>query len=193
MLDYLLQELTRLRWFIIVSIIVIVIFYVVCEVLTSKFKFNEFKISVFSTLFDLDRNMYLAIAIMLSRLLFVILSSIFCKDINIGHLISLLVMTIAVSILLNDYKNGIINFLSYFALYIINYLQSALLNFYLNIEKFYLYMIMVVALGLFINLFAIYNFLSTYNSIITNPKEKTEKPKKEKFKIKWQKAKLKQS
>lgn len=193
MLDYLLQELTRLRWFIIVSIIVIVIFYVVCEVLTSKFKFNEFKISVFSTLFDLDRNMYLAIAIMLSRLLFVILSSIFCKDINIGHLISLLVMTIAVSILLNDYKNGIINFLSYFALYIINYLQSALLNFYLNIEKFYLYMIMVVALGLFINLFAIYNFLSTYNSIITNPKEKTEKPKKEKFKIKWQKTKLKQS
>ena len=193
MLDYLLQELTRLRWFIIVSIIVIVIFYVVCEVLTSKFKFNEFKISVFSTLFDLDRNMYLAIAIMLSRLLFVILSSIFCKDINIGHLISLLVMTLAISILLKDYKNGIINFLSYFALYIINYLQSALLNFYLNIEKFYLYMIMVIALGLFINLFAIYNFLSTYNSIITNPKENTEKPKKEKFKIKWQKAKLKQS
>lgn len=193
MLELILQELTILRWFIIVSIIVIIVFYVVCEILTSKFDFNEFKIQVFSTLYDLDGNTYIAIAIMLSRLLFVILSSIFCKEIGVGHLISLLIMSIAVTVLLKDYKNGIVNILSYIALYIINYLQSALLNFYLNIEKYYLYIIMVVALGIFIDLFAIYNFLSTYNNILINPKEKEEKPKKEKQKPKWQKAKLKQS
>ena len=188
MQDRIVAEILDLRYLILSFIATGAVLYSVFWFALSKFKWKKYKVRVFSLLYGLNKIQLDCVGILVTRLIYVFYCICYNRNFSIKYLIPLVLMSAMVGILQKEFLAIFGGIVSSFALYIIIYLEFTLISFYLDVERYWLVLVMAILLGLFCALYNLYSFISSYNHLISksynNPK--LHESFKNVRKIKWQ-------
>ena len=166
MINELLAELNNIKWFAISEILLIVLLYGAYWFLTNKFYWQKIKLVLFGFLYNLDRKQAICLALSISRLLFVLFSSIFCFDINLGHFIVLEITTMIILILDKDIKSFISNLATFAVIFALLFIQSALYNYYHQVDNYWIVMFMLIMIGAFVVITTSINTINSYEKML---------------------------
>lgn len=172
MLDKIINEVLNLKWLIISFILIGVIIYLVVFLTTKSFEWNNRKVHFFSLLYGLNTYECIVVGTLLTRLIYVVYISIINQNISVEYLIPLVIMSIVISFFQKDWLGLGTGVVGSIAIYSIVYLESSLKDFYTNVESDITILLMIIFLTIFSVLFAIFNFISSYNGLIVNKNKK---------------------
>lgn len=172
MLDRIISEVLNLKWLIISFIVIGIILYLLVFFSTRSFKWDDKKVYFFSMLYGLDTYECIIVGTLITRLFYIIYISIFNNNISVEYLIPLVIMSAIISAFQKDWIGLGTGIVGSIAVYSIVYLESSLKFFYTNVETDVTILLMIIFLTIFSVLFAIFNFISSYNSLIINKNKK---------------------
>ena len=166
MIRDILDEIINYRWVIVIYCIIIVLFCAILWALTTKFSWKTKGIIPFALLNNLSKKQAVEFALLMGKTCFVLTSAIVCEHINISYLIILCIFSIFILVLNRKIKTFLINVVNDFAIFVLLYVQSSLLNYYQTIESLTVIFVMLIMIGVFCVLYSILQLLNAYEGIL---------------------------
>lgn len=167
MIDNILIEILNFKWLIIAYIGVTLLACMGIWIYTAKFNWSKNKMRIFGLLYRLEGKKRTAVVLIWGRFLFVLITAVFCGNIGVYHTVVLIIFTAIINIVQVDYKGLFGDMGVYLAISAIAFVQSMLYHYFIEVDKLWAIMAMVILLGIFEVLYGTYNMLVSYNKIIT--------------------------
>lgn len=168
MLDNIIDEIINLKWVVVIYSIIIILVCGLIWLSTKDFAWVRKKTTPFAILYNLNKKQVITFALILGRLCFVLTSAIFCKYINLGYLAVLFMFSLIILFLTKDIESFITSILNCFAIFVLLYLQNSLYNYYLNIERLGIVVVMLIMIGIFAVLYTALQSISSYERLLEN-------------------------
>lgn len=174
MQDSIIAEILDLKYMIVTFIISGAILYSFFWFVLDRFKWKKGKVSFFSILYGLTPVQLIVTGIIVTRFIYIFYCIFSNGSFDLKYLFPLALMSILIGLLQKELLPSFGGAVSSVAVYVIIYLKYTLANFYFEVEKYWLVLVMAVLLGTFCGLYNIYSTLSSYNHLISkeykNPK-----------------------
>lgn len=165
MLSQIIIEIAKFKWQILVFVLAAVIFCGIIYLTTRDFNWSYKKIRAYSILYNLNLNGLISVALLLSRLCYVLCMVAFVSQTGLWDLIILMLLSIAIVIASKSFKN-ILQIFTYFAIYLVCLVQNMFIGYYRDIDHDFFILLIAILFGLFAFLFAVYQTLVSYNNLL---------------------------
>ena len=165
MFDDVINSIIELRWSVLIYSLIIIFVCAIYWLKTRKFEWKKSKVTTFALLYNLTKTKAIIIALVIGRLCFVLTCAIFCRNINISHLIVFVLFSLIILVLSKNFRLFVNNFLNSIAIFFLLFIESSLYNYYLTIENITVVLAMVIMIGVFSVLYTTLQVISTYETI----------------------------
>ena len=166
----LVRQIYLQRGILLANIIVCLVVSFLLLIFSRNYVWRKDRISLFSFLFNLNERQLITVGLLITRFIYTFVITIVKSDLNAGYLIVYILYALLIGYLNYDLKElgleagyGVISYAAIF-------LERYLINYYSQVSRESIYVVLILAITSFITLFAFLKIVTSYEAVIKKRK-----------------------